>query len=123
MRAKTKGTLTIFTAICLLSFSLYAMDKRIPTPPYEFFELLAKTEIPPGAKGFNKLRSMLAQSVTISPYLAAQLYHEGKLMLGDTRKRTTYNKSHALGAISLPVEEVDFMKLKPSNIPILVYCD
>jgi hypothetical protein len=118
-----KKILTIFTAIFILSSSLYAKDNLIPTPPRKFFKLLAATKIPPGSKGHNKLLEMLTKSVMISPYLAAKLYREGKLILADTRLRTTYNKNHAVGAISLPVEEVDFMRLRPHNIPILVYCD
>jgi len=93
----------------------------LPEPPPEFFALLAKTKIVPGAKGYNELRMMLSKSVVISPYVAAKLYNEGKLMLGDTRTRETYNKGHALGAICLPVEEVDFMRLKPIPMPILLY--
>jgi hypothetical protein len=96
-------------------------DASLPIPPHEFFAKLSKTTIPPGKGCCSDLRRILCDSITVSPRRAAELFRQGKLLMGDTRLRSSYDKSHIFGAIALPYNEVDFMKLKPSNVPIGLY--
>jgi hypothetical protein len=98
-----------------------ALDTRLPMPPPDFFVELAKTNLPPGKNCCNKLRGMLIDTVVIPPKIVAALFKSGQLMLGDTRIRQRYNKGHIFGAICLPFNEVDYMKLKPLNVPIALF--
>ena len=105
----------------LISSVLYAQDYSLPVPPRKFFVQLSKTELTLGDYCCDDLRRMLNDSITISPYLAAKLFRKGKILIGDARPREGYKNNHILGAICLPFNEVDFMKLRPINIPIALY--
>ena len=109
------------TVVFIFTSMLYAEDYSLPVPPREFFVKLAKTKIPPGKSCCNELRRMLGDSVSISPLLTAKLFREGKLMIADARTSGEYAQAHIVGAVSLPFDKVDFMKLKPINIPIALY--
>ena len=107
--------------LSLMVSPVYAAKDSLPVPPPEFFVKLSSTTIPPGKGCCSELREILVDSVTISPHLAAKMYQQGKLLIADTRLRENYEQSHVFGAISLPYNKVDFMKLKPLPIPIALY--
>lgn len=113
------------TMILLLAVPpVYSDDYSLPLPPSNFFVELARSKWKPGepcSGGCSKLRNMIATSIIISPHLAVKLLKEGKILLADTRERKNYNKYHVVGAISLPNNEVDYMKLVPRPIPIALY--
>jgi hypothetical protein len=116
---KTQCVLAIL--ILQLAATSFAQNSSLPFPPPEFFAALSKTKIIPGKYCCDEPRAILARSVVISPYLAAKLFLEGKLIIGDANSRETYDRLHILGAISLPYNQVDFMNLKPIARPIALY--
>ena len=117
-----KAKLVLLILTLLPASSVFAQDYSLPYPPAEFFVELAKTEIPRGQIACcNKLRGMLTDSVMISPYLAVKLFREGKIIIGDARLWSGYQKIHILGTHPFPVDKVDFMKLQPTNKPIALY--
>jgi len=117
-----KTILFFLSLTLLLSSTVFAQDYSLPYPPPEFFVELGKTTIPPGKVGCcQKLRKMLADSVMISPYLAVKLFREGKILIGDARTKNQVSKSHVYGALLVPHDTIDFMKIKPIRTPIALY--
>ena len=114
----------IYAALVLIvlgATNLYAQDYSLPYPPREFFEVLATTPIPCGPDNCHNARSILVNSVMISPYLAVNLYKAGKIYIGDARPLSQIMGNRILGALILPVDKVDFMELKPNDKPIALY--
>jgi hypothetical protein len=96
----------------------------LPVPPKQFFVELAQSQWRPGdpcIMGCGKLRAILGKSVLVSPFLVAKLFQEGKILLADTRTRSSFRSYHILGAFSFPYDEIHKMRLKPSPVPIALY--
>jgi hypothetical protein len=115
----------LFSAAFLVTSTGHAMNVNLPYPPAEFFQKLAKTELPPGRTCCGELREILCKTIFISAEKAASLFRQGKLILVDTRMRKTYNSAHVFGAISLPYNELSqnpYMKVNlPRKTPIALY--
>ena len=61
----------------------------------------------------------------ISIYQLEQMLDRGQnLRLIDLRPRQAYERSHLLGAVSLPYQELGMMDFEPyRNQPIVLYCE
>ena len=115
---------TVWVILCMVGTAVFAYggEYRFPELPDEFFVALKKTEIPKGVAGCcTGLRKMIIDHMMIPAPVAVRLFKEGKMMIGDGRTEGEYRQSRVFGAVPLPYDKVDFMRLKPSNIPIGLY--